>query len=67
MERISFYLDEHIHRVVANGLRHRELSVLTFQEAEKNGAPDRKQLRFALSEDHVMVTTPASLTIIRNA
>lgn len=35
MEQISFYLDEHIHRAVADGLRHRGVNVLTVQEAGK--------------------------------
>ena len=56
MEQISFYLDEHIHRAVADGLRSRRVNVLTVQEAEKSGLSDREQLGFALSERRVMVT-----------
>ena len=56
MEQIKFYLDEHIHRAVAEGLRRRGVNVLTVQEAGKTGLSDRGQLAFALSEGRVMVT-----------
>jgi hypothetical protein len=56
MERISFYLDEHIHGAVAEGLRRRGVNVLTVSEAGRNGLSDREQLAFALVERHVMVT-----------
>ncbi len=56
MEQIKFYLDEHIHSAVAEGLRRRRVNVLTVQEAGKSGLSDRDQLAFALSEERVMVT-----------
>jgi len=56
MEQIKFYLDEHIHSAVAEGLRRRRVNVLTVQEAGKSGLSDRDQLAFALSEGRVMVT-----------
>jgi hypothetical protein len=46
MEQISFYLDEHIHRAVADGLRHRGVNVLTVQEAGKSGVSDPEQVSF---------------------
>ena len=56
MEQIKFYLDEHIHSAVAEGLRRRRVNVLTVQEAGKSGLSDCDQLAFALSEGRVMVT-----------
>jgi hypothetical protein len=56
MEQIKFYLDEHIHSAVAEGLRRRGGNVLTVQEAGKTGVSDREQLGFALTENRVMVT-----------
>ena len=47
MEQIRFYLDEHIHSAVAEGLRRRGVDVLTVQEARKTGLSDREQLTFA--------------------
>ncbi len=43
MEQISFYLDEHIHRAVADGLKHRGVNVLTVQEARKVWRKERGQ------------------------
>ena len=40
----QFYLDEHIHSAVAEGLRRRGVNVLTVQEAGKTGLSDREQL-----------------------
>src|SRR5712691_6866809 len=56
MEQISFYLDEHIHSAVADGLRSRGVKVLTVQEAGRSGSSDSEQLAFALIEQRVMVT-----------
>ncbi len=38
MEQIEFYLDEHIHSAVAEGLRRRGVNVLT--EGRKNNLTD---------------------------
>lgn len=64
MERISFYLDEHIHRAVANGLRHRGVNVLTVQEAGKSGVSDGEQLGFAMSQQRVMVTMDSDFLLL---
>jgi uncharacterized protein with PIN domain len=56
MEQIRFYLDEHIHSAVAEGLRRRGVDVLTVQEAGKAGLADREQLAFALAAERVLVT-----------
>jgi hypothetical protein len=64
MEQISFYLDEHIHRAVAEGLRHRGVNVLTVQEAGKSGVSDREQLSFALLKGRVMVTMDSDFLLL---
>lgn len=64
MGQISFYLDEHIHRAVADGLQHRGVNVLTVQEAGKTGASDRDQLSFAMSEGRVMVTMDSDFILL---
>ena len=56
MEQIKYYLDEHIHSAVAEGLRRRGVDVLTVQEAGRTGLPDDEQLSFALAEQKVVVT-----------
>jgi uncharacterized protein with PIN domain len=56
MEQISFYLDEHIHGAVAEGLRRRGANVLTVQEAGRTGLSDAEQLSFAQAEQRVIVT-----------
>jgi len=56
MEQIKYYLDEHIHIAVAEGLRRRGVDVLTVQEAGRSGLPDDEQLRFALAEQRAVVT-----------
>ena len=64
MEQISFYLDEHIYRAVADGLQRRGVNVLTAREAGKSGASDREQLSFAMSEERVMVTMDSDFLIL---
>jgi len=64
MEQISFYLDEHIHRAVADGLQRRGVNVLTVQAAGKSGMSDREQLGFAMSEGRVMVTMDSDFLIL---
>ena len=53
---MNFYLDEHIPKAVAEGLRRRGIDVLTIQDAGRLGVPDRKQLAFATMTRRVLVT-----------
>ena len=53
---MKFYLDEHIPRAVAEGLRRRGIDVLTIQDAGRVGDTDRKQLAFAAMKRRVLVT-----------
>lgn len=53
---MKFYLDEHIPKGVVEGLRRRDVDVLTVQEAGRSGDSDEKQLGFAAREGRVLVT-----------
>jgi len=53
---VKFYLDEHIPKGVVEGLRRRDVDVLTVQEAGRSGDSDEKQLAFAAREGRVLVT-----------
>ncbi len=53
---MKFYLDEHIPKAVAEGLRRRGIDVLTVQEARRVGDPDRKLLAFAGLKHRILVT-----------
>lgn len=53
---MKFYLDEHIPKGVVEGLRRRDVDVLTVQEADRSGDSDEKQLAFAAREGRVLVT-----------
>jgi hypothetical protein len=55
-QRISFYLDEHVARAVALGLRRRGIDVLTVQEAGLAGESDRGHLAFAAAQGRVTFT-----------
>jgi predicted nuclease of predicted toxin-antitoxin system len=55
-KRICFYLDEHIPKAVADGLRHRGINVTRAQEVGLRRASDEQHLEFAMRENHVVVT-----------
>jgi hypothetical protein len=54
--RIGFYLDEHVARAVAIGLRRRGIDVLTVQEAGLAGESDQNHLAFADAQGRVTFT-----------
>lgn len=58
-EPLRFYLDEHVPRAVAEGLRRRGVDVLRVQEAGRLGADDEWHLAFALREGRVIFTQDA--------
>jgi len=64
MEQIKYYLDEHIHSAVAEGLRRRGVDVLTVQEAARAGLTDDEQLSFALTEERVIVTMDSDYLVL---
>ena len=53
---VKYYLDEHVARAVASGLRQRGVDVLTVPEANMMGALDEKHLEHALAESRVLFT-----------
>jgi uncharacterized protein with PIN domain len=56
MAEIRFYLDEHVAKAVARGLRQRGVDVRTIAEAELMGASDEKHLEYVQSESRVIFT-----------
>ena len=54
--RIRFYLDEHVPKAVAKGLRRRGIDVTTVVEAALRGATDEDHLERAKSENRVIFT-----------
>ena len=56
MARVKFFLDEHIPKAVAKGLRARGVEVLTCAEANRLTFGDAEHLQFAFSQGYVVVT-----------
>ena len=56
MAEVRFYLDEHVARSVAKGLRRRGIDVLTVPEARTLGDDDPEQLALANSFARVFFT-----------
>ena len=55
-EAIRFYLDEHVAKAVAGGLRRRGIDVLTVHEAGLLSEPDETHLNRAAREGRVIFT-----------
>ena len=53
---IRFYLDEHVPRAVANGLRLRGVDVVTVADAEMLGSSDRDHMAWANAQGRVVFT-----------
>ncbi len=58
-DRIKFYLDEHIPKAVAEGLRRRGIDVTTVQDLGLQGAEDIRHLERATQDGRVIVTQDA--------
>lgn len=56
MDRISFYLDEHIPKAVAKGLKQRGINSITCSEINTLGLSDMEQLALATEKSWVIVT-----------
>ncbi len=54
--RIKFYLDEHVSKAIAKGLKRRGVDVITVVEAGLRGATDEEHLEKAKSEKRVIFT-----------
>ena len=51
---LSFYMDEHVHRGITEGLRQRDVDALTVQEDKRAGFPDPAILDRATELERVM-------------
>jgi len=56
VERIRYYMDEHVPKAVARGLRRRGVDVLTSPEADMLRATDEDHLRLAADQGRVIFT-----------
>lgn len=56
MDRISFYLDEHIPKAVAKGLKQRGINAIICSEINTLGLSDMEQLALAAEKSWVIVT-----------
>jgi predicted nuclease of predicted toxin-antitoxin system len=54
--RIKFYLDEHVQKAIAKGLKRRGVDVITVVDADLLGATDEDHLERAKSEKRVVFT-----------
>lgn len=57
---IKFYLDEDVHEDIAAALRLRGYDVRTTREAGNKGLTDTEQLRYAISEDRIIISFNAA-------
>ncbi len=55
-EKIRFYADEHVAKIIIKGLRQRGVEVLTVSEAGMLGASDEEHIAFARKEGRVIFT-----------
>lgn len=55
-DRIKFYLDEHVPKAVAEGLRRRGVDVVTVQDLGLQAADDAQHMERATEEGRVLVT-----------
>ena len=56
---IKFYMDEHVHKAVSEGLRRRGVDVSTAQETGLLSASDEDHLKFATQQGRVIFTQDA--------
>ncbi len=53
---LRLYLDENISVIVADGLRRRQIDVVTARDAKRLGDDDASQLAFATAENRILTT-----------
>lgn len=63
---LAFYLDEHVHRAVALGLRLRDVDVLTVQEDQRAGLTDPLVLDRAMELRRILFTQDDDFLIEAN-
>jgi predicted nuclease of predicted toxin-antitoxin system len=56
MDKIRYYMDEHVAKAVMRGLRQRGVDVLSVVDANMLGAKDYEHLEFAFKERRVVFT-----------
>lgn len=59
-----FYFDEHVHAVIAKGLRARGIDVLTVQEDGLAGSPDRVVFKRAQELNRILVSNDEDMLAI---
>jgi Domain of unknown function (DUF5615) len=60
---VNFYMDEHVHRAITEGLRRRDVDVLTAQEDDRRNTPDDILLDRAMELNRVMFSQDRDLLI----
>jgi predicted nuclease of predicted toxin-antitoxin system len=63
---IAFYMDEHVHRAITNGLRLRNVDVLTVQEDDQTGVSDEMVLARSITLNRVVFTQDDDFLLIAN-
>jgi predicted nuclease of predicted toxin-antitoxin system len=63
---IALYMDEHVHKGITDGLREREVDVLTVQEDNRTSTPDPIILDRATELQRVMFTQDQDFLIEAN-
>jgi hypothetical protein len=63
---IAFYMDEHVHRAITNGLRLRNVDVLTVQEDDRTGVSDEVVLARSITLNRVVFTQDDDFLLIAN-
>jgi predicted nuclease of predicted toxin-antitoxin system len=66
-ERLRFFLDEHVHPGIAEGLRRRGLDVATCQETGMRSKADEEILRFCREQGYVLMTHDADFLSLHAA
>jgi hypothetical protein len=66
LSKIKFYLDEHIDKGIANGLRNREVDVVRCQEIGFSGKSDLAHLAWANENGFVLVTQDNDFLILHS-
>ena len=64
--RIRFYLDENMAKEVADGLRTRNIDVITTPEIGHMGFKDEEHLQYAFAEGRVFVTQDEDFLILHS-
>ena len=59
MTAVRYFLDEHISRAVASGLRERGIDAVLAHDAGAQGAPDKQVVDLAFEDGRVIVTQDA--------